>query len=116
MSISDLKFTEAEMAAKSVTALADRPALSAAEMKERLDSGDIRVRLNAVVDGVQAELTDLGTHRQQLMVFEAADANAVAAATAAHGTDGRFFAFFLNNGKMFFGNAATLQKAVNSGF
>ncbi len=56
MSISDLKFTQAEMTAKSVTALADRPALSAAEMKERLDSGDIRVKFNALIDYLAAVL------------------------------------------------------------
>ncbi len=50
MNIIDLKFTAEELEAKSITALADRPALSAAQLKERLDSGDIRVKFNALID------------------------------------------------------------------
>ena len=50
MSITDLKFTAEELAAKSITDLADRPALSAAQLKERLDSGDIRIKFNALID------------------------------------------------------------------
>lgn len=51
---SDLKFTQQELDAKNITDLADRPNLSAAEMKERLDSTDIRVRLNALLDRMDA--------------------------------------------------------------
>lgn len=51
---SELKFTQQELDAKSITALDDRPALSAEEMKERLDSGDIRIRLNALLDALEA--------------------------------------------------------------
>lgn len=50
MNITDLKFTPEEIAAKSIETLADRPELSAAEMKARLDSGDIRERFNALID------------------------------------------------------------------
>ncbi len=51
---SDLKFTQQELDAKNITDLDDRPNLSAAEMKERLDSTDIRVRLNALLDRMDA--------------------------------------------------------------
>ena len=51
--LEDLKFTPSELEAKSVTALADRPLLSAAEMKERLDSSDIRLRFNALLDRLE---------------------------------------------------------------
>ncbi len=51
---SDLKFTQQELDAKNITDLADRPNLSAAEMKERLDSTDIRVRINALLDRMDA--------------------------------------------------------------
>ncbi len=51
---SDLKFTQQELDAKNITDLADRPNLSAAEMKERLDCTDIRVRLNALLDRMDA--------------------------------------------------------------
>lgn len=50
MTLQDLKFTAEELSAKSITALADRPDLSAAQLKERLDSGDIRVKFNALID------------------------------------------------------------------
>ncbi len=50
MNIADLKFTSEEIAAKSIESLADRPELSAAEMKARLDSGDIRKKFNALID------------------------------------------------------------------
>lgn len=50
MNVTDLKFTADEIAAKSIQTLADRPELSAAEMKERLDSGDIRTKFNALID------------------------------------------------------------------
>ena len=49
---SELKFTQQELDAKNITDLADRPVLSAAEMKLRLDSGDIRERLNALLDAL----------------------------------------------------------------
>ena len=49
MSFAHLKFTQEELDAKCITSLADRPALSAAQLKERLDSGDIRVRFNALL-------------------------------------------------------------------
>lgn len=52
---SDLKFTPAELEAKSITALADRPALSAAEMKERLDSSDLRLRFNALLERLETK-------------------------------------------------------------
>ncbi len=47
---SDLKFTPAELEAKDIIGLDDCPQLSADEMKERLDSGDVRERLNALLD------------------------------------------------------------------
>lgn len=50
MSLRELKFTEEQIAAKDLTTLADRPALSAAEMKERLDSCDLRRRFNGLID------------------------------------------------------------------
>ncbi len=50
MNITDLKFTPEEIAAKRIETLADRPELSAAEMKARLDSGDIREKFNALID------------------------------------------------------------------
>ncbi len=50
MNITDLKFTPEEIAAKSIENLADRPELSAAEMKARLDSCDIREKFNALLD------------------------------------------------------------------
>ncbi len=55
---SELKFTQQELDAKNITGLADRPALSAEEMKQRLDSGDIRVRLNALLDALDAAVAD----------------------------------------------------------
>jgi hypothetical protein len=54
----DLKFTQEELERKSITALADRPELSAAEMKERLDSGDIRIRFNALLDRLETNLKE----------------------------------------------------------
>lgn len=53
---SELKFTQQELDAKNITGLADRPQLSAEEMKERLDSGDVRVRLNALLDALETVL------------------------------------------------------------
>ena len=57
-SFTELKFTQQELDAKSIVALADRPALSGAEMKERLDSGDIRVRFNALLDRLETKFTE----------------------------------------------------------
>lgn len=54
----DLKFTQQELDDKSITALADRPELSAAAMKERLDSGDIRVRFNALLDRLETKFKE----------------------------------------------------------
>lgn len=54
----DLKFTQHEMDGKSIVALADRPELSAAAMKERLDSGDIRVRFNALLDQLETKFKE----------------------------------------------------------
>ena len=54
----DLKFNQQELDRKSVVALADRPELSAAEMKERLDSGDIRLRLNALLDQLETKFKE----------------------------------------------------------
>lgn len=107
MSVKNLKFTEAEMAAKSITALDDRPALSAAEMKERLDSGDIRVKLNGLVDAV-------ADHQNSLMVFDRCDMLAAVVALQTHPEGGNFFAFFLDTGKTFFGNATQLQEMISS--
>ena len=55
MNITDLKFTQEELDAKRITVLADRPVLSAAQLKERLDSSDIRLKLNALIDLLAAE-------------------------------------------------------------
>lgn len=57
-SFTELKFTQQELDAKSIVALADRPALSGAEMKERLDSGDIRVRFNALLDRLETKFKE----------------------------------------------------------
>lgn len=99
MTINELKFTQAELDAKSITALADRPALSAAELKERLDSCDIRLRLNGLIDGLS-----------RVMVFAETNTAAVVEAVAIHGEEGRFFALFLDSGRIFCGNAAELTE------
>ena len=49
MTWSALKFTPEELEAKRITALADRPVLSAAELKQRLDSCDLRERFNLLL-------------------------------------------------------------------
>ena len=54
----DLKFTQQELDDKSITTLADRPELSAAAMKERLDSGDIRLRFNALLDRLETKFKE----------------------------------------------------------
>ncbi len=56
MSLENLCFTEEEIQAKSITSLADRPELSAEEMKYRLDSGDIRLRFNALIEQLESML------------------------------------------------------------
>ena len=57
-SFTELKFTQQELDAKSIVALAARPALSGAEMKERMDSGDIRVRFNALLDRLETKFKE----------------------------------------------------------
>ena len=56
MTWSELKFTPEELAAKQITTLADRPALSAAEMKLRLDCCDVRERFNRLLELLEASL------------------------------------------------------------
>lgn len=115
MSISDLKFTEEQMASKSVTALADRPALSAAALKERLDSGDIRVRLNAVIDAVMAEQAVDATHRDQLMVFPRPNEEMRQEMIRRVGEEQRVFLFFTETGQTFWGNALAVADALEYG-
>lgn len=112
MSISDLKFTEEQIAAKSITALADRPELSAAELKERLDSCDIRNAFNGLVDEAAVELEKAEQHRNQLIVFETTRLLDAISVMQQLGTTQRFFAFFLDTGKTFCGNSVDLQMAI----
>lgn len=51
----NLKFSSQEMESKSISTLADRPKISAEEMKARLDSGDIRLRFNQLLDRLEEE-------------------------------------------------------------
>ena len=51
--ISDIKYTISDLEAKSVTTLADRPAISAADLKFRLDGNDIRTRINLLADAIE---------------------------------------------------------------
>ena len=102
MTLSELKFTEEELAAKSVTALEDRPQLSAAEMKAKLDSGDIRERFNQAMDLLQEE-------RKRLFVLEKLDGSVIEKLRKTHGDGIRFFAFFLDSGETFFGDLSALE-------
>lgn len=118
MSLADLKFTEDEMAAKQITSLADRPALSAGELKERFDSGDIRTRLNTVLDALPenfAAKEALTAFQNQLMIFNTLEMAAVSTAMRAHPNGERFFAFFLDTGKIFCGTPADLLHALSHG-
>lgn len=54
----DLKFGPQEMEAKSISTLADRPNLSADQLKERLDSGDIRLRFNQLLDRLEEKFSE----------------------------------------------------------
>lgn len=53
-----LKFDPQEMEAKSIVSLADRPNISAEELKERLDSGDIRLRFNQLLDRLEEQFSE----------------------------------------------------------
>ena len=53
-----LKFGPQEMEAKSIVSLADRPNISAEELKERLDSGDIRLRFNQLLDRLEEQFSE----------------------------------------------------------
>lgn len=55
---SKLKFGPQEMEAKSIVSLADRPNISAEELKERLDSGDIRLRFNQLLDRLEEQFSE----------------------------------------------------------
>lgn len=105
MNLTDLKFTEEEMANKSVTALEDRPQLSAAEMKAKLDSGDIRERFNRAMDTLEAD-------RRRLFVFDTLDEEALLRVRSANPDGTRFFAIFLDTGVTFFGNAEELAERM----
>lgn len=109
MSMSDLKFTEEQLAAKSITALDDRPDLSADELKERLDSCDIREAYNGLIDQVE---TELGEYQDTLMVFQTMNLGAVISAMERIGKTQRFFAFFLDTGEIFCGTAVELQQKI----
>lgn len=102
MTLSELKFTEEELAAKSVTALEDRPQLSAAEMKRRLDSGDIRERFNQAMDILQED-------RKRLFVLDTLDEAAIEELYKTHNDGTRFFAIFLDTGETFFGDLSMLE-------
>ena len=54
----DLKFGPQELEAKSISTLADRPNLSADQLKERLDSGDIRLRFNQLLDRLEEKFSE----------------------------------------------------------
>ncbi len=112
MSISDLKFTEAEMVAKSVTALADRPELSAAELKERMDSGDIRVKMNAVIDDVAAK-RDLEQRRllNRVVAIETPELSSVVGVASCTPPGERLVVFILSTGKIFYGTSEELLSA-----
>lgn len=54
----NLKFGTQEMQAKSISTLADRPNISAEELKSRLDSGDIRLRFNQLLDHLEEKFSE----------------------------------------------------------
>ncbi len=54
----NLKFGPQEMEAKSISTLADRPNISAEELKTRLDSGDIRLRFNQLLDRLEEKFSE----------------------------------------------------------
>ncbi len=54
----ELKFDSQEMEAKSVSILADRPNISAEELKFRLDSGDIRLRFNQLLNRLEEKFSE----------------------------------------------------------
>ena len=112
MSLSELKFPEEEMAAQSVTALADRPELSAAELKERLDSGDIRVKINAVLDDLETERT-LKSLRllNRLVVVEDTSISSVTRIMPGIEAGEPLVAFILSTGRIFFGTPEELLEA-----
>lgn len=116
MSISDLRYSEEEIAAKSITSLADRPALSAAEMKERLDSGDIRNKMNGLIDAAEPVIDTVNSNGlQKLIVFPTKNVDAILLAMKIFGYDTKFFGFFLDCGKTFCGTATELNIAINTG-
>ncbi|MBQ7095515.1 MAG: hypothetical protein IJN80_03595 [Clostridia bacterium] len=105
MTLTDLKFTEEELAAKSVIALDDRPQLSAAQMKAKLDSGDIRERFNQTMDILQQD-------RRRLFVFDSLNEEALSEVKAANPDGTRFFAILLDRKETFFGNAEELEERM----
>ena len=114
MSISDLKFSEQEIAAKNITALADRPDLSAEEMKERLDSGDIRVKYNALIDEMAPDYERHVELLKRFYIFETRNIDAVLEVLTITGADLKVIAFFLDTGEMFCGTAQDLQASLVS--
>ncbi len=54
----ELKFDSQEMEAKSISTLADRPNIAAEELKARLDSGDIRLRFNQLLDRLEEKFSE----------------------------------------------------------
>lgn len=54
----DLKFDAQEIEAKSISTLADRPNIAAEELKARLDSGDIRLRFNQLLDQLEEKFSE----------------------------------------------------------
>ena len=107
MTFNKFKFTEEELASKSVIALEDRPNLSAAEMKARLDSGDIRERFNQAMDALQKE-------RKRLFVMDSLNDAALAEINESNADGTRFFAIFLDTGETFFGDLAQLRERVEA--
>lgn len=102
MTLKDLKFTEKELASKSIIALEDRPCLSAAEMKARFDSGDIRERFNQAMDLLQE-------YRKRLFVLERLDRAAIEEIAETNPDETRFFAIFLDTGETFYGSLSQLE-------
>ncbi len=169
-----VQFTEEELAAKQVTTLPDRPTLSADEMKNRLDSSDIREKLNGLLPALDDALAQMqeatdefqtlldsrqtalesrqtalesetGTLGQtlaaaeqtltqvqgavgekadkaateaqlnQLSVFPRLDMACVIKSIQRFPNGERFFAFFLDTGRVFCGTASALQAALPDG-
>jgi len=120
-SFAEMKFTEEELAGKSVESLADRPARGAAEMKTRLDSCDIREKLNQVLDALDTALaakanqTEVQSWQNQLLIFNTLEMASVTRAMQLYPGGERFYAFFKDTGKIFCGTAADLASAFSNG-